>query len=70
MINQVDKNLITDLNKEAVVKKIEKYFSLSLKQRKILSLKSRKVAKKYNEKDMLKNFVVQFEKLLLQIQKR
>ena len=61
---KADKNLITSLDKEEIVNKIEGYFNQSLNKKETLSKKCRKAAEIFNEKDMLNQFRRNFPKFI------
>jgi len=66
-VKEVAPDFIVPLKKEKIIPTIEKYFESSLSEKKILSRKFRKNAEKFNEKDVLKFFKKQFEKLIEEI---
>lgn len=66
-LGKVDKRFVVPLNKWVISKKIIEYFNLDLKKKKSLSKKNKNIARKFNEKKMLKTFRKQFQNLIKDI---
>ena len=64
VLEKVDKDFISPLNKNLISKRIINYFNLNLKKKKTLSKKSRITARKFDEKEMLRSFKEKFQVLL------
>jgi len=66
-IKKIEPGFVVPLDVNLASKKIEEYFNLNLKNKKILSNKFRKVSKFYNEDKQLKKFKEVFNNLLGEI---
>lgn len=69
IVEKADKKMVVDLNKEKIINNILNYFNMPLKKKKELSKKLRKVAKEFNENDILKEFNNKFSLLTRKIYK-
>ena len=66
-VEKVSKDFIVPLQTDDITKKVKEYFSLNLKEKKLLSQKFKDIGKKYTKENSLKDFKNKFSDLLNEI---